>query len=71
MIQPTLNDYRAVLDKIEALKNQRDQICMDNTPPWSDEVLDELEEVKYWLFKEQNLLQRMREYDREKQWHGG
>ena len=71
MIQPTLNDYRAVLDKIEALKNQRDQICMDNTPPWSDEVLDELEEVKYWLFKEQNLLQRMREYDREQQWHGG
>ncbi len=71
MIQPTLNDYRAALDKIEALKNQRDQICMDNTPPWSEEVLDQLEEVKYWLFKEQNLLQRMREYDREKQWHGG
>ena len=71
MIQPTLNDYRAVLDKIQALKNQRDQICMDNTPPWSDEVLTQFEEVKYWLFKEQNLLQRMREYDREKQWHGG
>ena len=71
MIQPTLNDYRAVLDKIQALKNQRDQICMDNTPPWNDEVLTQFEEVKYWLFKEQNLLQRMREYDREKQWHGG
>ena len=71
MIQPTLNDYRAVLDKIQALKNQRDQICMDNTQPWNDEVLTQFEEVKYWLFKEQNLLQRMREYDREKQWHGG
>ncbi len=71
MIQPTLEQYREALDRLHALKDKRDQICMDNTPPWSDEVLEQFDDLKYWIFQTENRLQRMRQFDREQQWHGG
>ncbi len=71
MMQPTLSQYRDILDRIKAHKDVRDQICKNNTPPWSDEVLDQFDEIKYWIARYENMLQLMRQTEREQKWHGG
>ena len=71
MIQPKLEDFKLILNRLHELRDERDRLIFANTPPWNKEVLDEFDRIKYWVGRYEGVLLRMREYDREKQWHGG
>ncbi len=71
MIQPKLEDFQLVIDRLHELRDERDRLVFANTPPWSREVVEEFDNIKYWTARYEDILRSMREYDRKRLWHGG
>ena len=71
MLEPRLGDVRDIMNRIADCDIQRDQICLEETPPWSPEVLEKFDEIKYWKTRYTNTLKLMLDQDRSGEWHGG